>query len=95
MSADANAYAGLRRRLRAPEASNAPAENGRDAIPAAGQEGVVSYPVVGSGPSRGCASLARLAHDLLLKQYLNSEESKELSASMREKRRPDSETFGH
>ena len=43
----------------------------------------------------GVGGLARLAHDLLLKQYLNSEESKELSASMREKRRPDSETFGH
>ena len=48
-----------RRRLRALDGfKNASSENGRDAIPAAGREGVGAYPVVGSGPSRGCA-LAR------------------------------------
>jgi len=31
----------------------------------------------------------------LLRQNLKSEESQELSASFREKRKPDSSTFGH
>jgi naphthoate synthase len=43
----------------------------------------------------GVGGLSRMAHDLLLKGYLDSEESKELSASMRERRSPDTDTFGH
>ncbi|MBW2423755.1 MAG: enoyl-CoA hydratase/isomerase family protein [Deltaproteobacteria bacterium] len=43
----------------------------------------------------GVAGLSRMAHDLLLRPYLDSEESKELSASFGEKRKPDAETFGH
>jgi naphthoate synthase len=43
----------------------------------------------------GVGGLARMAHDLLLRTYLKTEESKELSASFRERRRPDSTTFGH
>lgn len=43
----------------------------------------------------GVGGLARVAHDLLLRQYLDTEESKELSASFRERRPPDPETFGH
>ena len=43
----------------------------------------------------GVAGLSRVAHDLLLRPYLDSEESKELSASFGEKRKPDPETFGH
>jgi naphthoate synthase len=43
----------------------------------------------------GVSGLARMAHDLLLRPYLNTEESKELSASFREKRQPDSNKFGH
>ena len=35
------------------------------------------------------------AHDLLLRQYLPSDESKELSKSFGEKRDPDPDTFGH
>lgn len=42
----------------------------------------------------GVGGLARLAHDLLLRQYLNSEESAELSAAFREKRSPDADKFG-
>ena len=42
----------------------------------------------------GVSGLSRMAHDLLLRPYLNMDESKELSASFREKRRPDSSTFG-
>ena len=54
-----------RRRLRAPEASNAPAEHGRDAIPAA-EERVAARRASHrpTHPARGCASLARLADDL-------------------------------
>lgn len=43
----------------------------------------------------GVSGLARMAHDLLLRPYLNTEESRELSASFREKRQPDSNKFGH
>jgi naphthoate synthase len=43
----------------------------------------------------GVSGLSRMAHDLLLKGYLGSEESNELSASMRERRPPDPDTFGH
>jgi naphthoate synthase len=35
-----------------------------------------------------------MAHDQLLRLYLNTEESKELSASFREKREPNSDKFG-
>jgi len=43
----------------------------------------------------GVSGLSRVTHDLLLRQNLKSEEAKELSASFREKRKPDSSTFGH
>ncbi len=42
----------------------------------------------------GVAGLARVAHDLLLRQYLESEESKELGAAFAGRRKPDPETFG-
>ncbi len=42
----------------------------------------------------GVGGLARVAHDLLLRTYLDSEESKELSAAFREKRKPDPDRFG-
>jgi naphthoate synthase len=43
----------------------------------------------------GVAGLARVAHDLLLRQYLDSEESKELGAAFGERRTPDPDKFGH
>ena len=43
----------------------------------------------------GVGGLGRISHDLLLRLYLDTDESKELSASMREKRKPDTDTFGH
>ncbi len=42
----------------------------------------------------GVSGLARMAHDLLLGGYLDSEESKELGAAFREKRSPDADHFG-
>lgn len=42
----------------------------------------------------GVGGLARLAHDVLLPQYLSSGESAELSASFRERRPPDTSKFG-
>lgn len=42
----------------------------------------------------GVSGLGRMAHDLLLRQYLESDESKELGKSFREKRAPDSDRFG-
>lgn len=43
----------------------------------------------------GVGGLARLAHDLLLRQYLDSEESHELGEAFGQKRTPDPEKFGH
>jgi naphthoate synthase len=43
----------------------------------------------------GVAGLARVAHDLLLRQYLESEESKELGAAFAGRRKPDPDKFGH
>ena len=43
----------------------------------------------------GVGGLARMAHDLLLRTYLDTEESKELSKSFAEKRAPDHDKFGH
>jgi naphthoate synthase len=43
----------------------------------------------------GVSGLSRISHDLLLPGYLKSEEAKELSAAFREKRKPDTDTFGH
>lgn len=43
----------------------------------------------------GVAGLARVAHDLLLRQYLDSEESHELSEAFAGRRAPDPEKFGH
>jgi len=43
----------------------------------------------------GVAGLARLAHDMLLRGYLDSDESHELGAAFAERRVPDPEKFGH
>ncbi|MEM6848092.1 MAG: enoyl-CoA hydratase-related protein [Pseudomonadota bacterium] len=42
----------------------------------------------------GVAGLSRVAHDLLLRQYLESEESAELGAAFGERRAPDPQKFG-
>lgn len=42
----------------------------------------------------GVSGLSRMAHDLLLRGYLNTEESKELSQAMAAKRKPDPSKFG-
>jgi naphthoate synthase len=43
----------------------------------------------------GVSGLSRVTHDLLLSQYLGSEEAKELNVSFNEKRKPDASKFGH
>src|SRR3954454_23804225 len=43
----------------------------------------------------GVGGLARLAHDLLLRSYLDSEESHELGDAFAQRRKPDPEKFGH
>lgn len=43
----------------------------------------------------GVSGLSRMAHDLLLRTYLDTQEHHELAASMAEKRKPNPETFGH
>lgn len=42
----------------------------------------------------GVAGLSRITHDMLLRQYLDGEESKELGAAFGEKRKPDPDKFG-
>jgi naphthoate synthase len=43
----------------------------------------------------GVAGLSRVTHDLLLRSYLDGEESHELGAAFAERRKPDPEKFGH
>lgn len=43
----------------------------------------------------GVGGLARMAHDLLLRGYLDTDESRELAASFAERRKPDASKFGH
>jgi naphthoate synthase len=43
----------------------------------------------------GVSGLSRISHDLLLRLYLDSEESHELGAAFSAKRKPDPEKFGH
>ncbi len=43
----------------------------------------------------GVGGLSRMAHDLLLRTYLKTDESKELSKAFAERRSPDTDTFGH
>lgn len=43
----------------------------------------------------GVAGLSRVAHDMLLRSHLESDESKELQKSFSEKRAPDATKFGH
>ncbi len=43
----------------------------------------------------GAAGLSRMAHDLLLRGYLETEESHELSRAFAERRNPDPDKFGH
>ncbi|RDK06500.1 enoyl-CoA hydratase-related protein [Cupriavidus lacunae] len=43
----------------------------------------------------GVSGLSRMAHDLLLRGYLNSDEHDELAAAFAERRKPDPSRFGH
>jgi naphthoate synthase len=43
----------------------------------------------------GVSGLSRVTHDLLLRDYLDTEESHELSAAFGERRTPDPSKFGH
>lgn len=43
----------------------------------------------------GVGGMSRVTHDLLLRTYLDTEESKELSRSFAKKEKPDSSKFGH
>ncbi len=43
----------------------------------------------------GVGGLSRMAHDMLLRGYLPTKESKELSAAFGERRSPNADTFGH
>ena len=43
----------------------------------------------------GVGGLARVSHDLLLRLYLDSDESKELGKAFGERRKPDAGEFGH
>lgn len=43
----------------------------------------------------GVGGLSRVTHDLLLRAYLDSDESKELRAAFGDRRKPDPSSFGH
>ena len=66
------------------------------AMEAAGRGSVALASIKASFNARhgGVGGLSRLAHDLLLRQYLNTEEAKELRDSFADRRPPDPEKFG-
>jgi naphthoate synthase len=43
----------------------------------------------------GVGGMSRMAHDLLLRQSLETEEAKDLAQSFKERRKPDASKFGH
>jgi len=43
----------------------------------------------------GVSGLSRMAHDLLLRGYLETDEAHELASSFAERRKPDADKFGH
>ena len=43
----------------------------------------------------GVSGLSRVSHDLLLRLYLNTDESHELGDAFRGRRKPDADKFGH
>ena len=43
----------------------------------------------------GVGGLSRVTHDMLLRAYLDSDESKELREAFGERRKPDPSSFGH
>jgi naphthoate synthase len=48
-----------------------------------------------SARTGGVSGFARVAHDLLLRHYLESDEAHELGSAFAEKREPDTDKFGH
>src|SRR5829696_4146646 len=48
-----------------------------------------------SARHNGVSGLSRLSHDMLLRLYLDTDESKELGEAFRARRTPDPEKFGH
>ena len=43
----------------------------------------------------GVSGLSRMAHDLLLRGYLESEENDEMAESFAQRRKPNADRFGH
>src|SRR6202040_4150952 len=64
-------------------------------IPERGPFALPSIKTAFSARHGGVGGLARLAHDLLLRSYLDSDESHELGAAFAERRKPDPHKFGH
>lgn len=58
-----------------------------------GPQALAALKVAFSSRHLGALGQARLAHDLLLTQYLTTEEAQELSASFSERRKPDQDRF--
>ncbi len=56
-----------------------------------GPQALAALKVAFSGRHLGALGQARLAHDLLLTQYLTTEEAREMSSSFSERRKPDPE----
>ena len=95
MSADEALALGLINRVVADEALKE--ETRKFALEVAGRGSFALASVKAAFNARhgGVNGLARMAHDLLLRGYLESEESKELARAFSERRPPNPQKFGH
>ncbi len=66
-----------------------------NALATRGTQALAAVKATFAARTGGVSGFARVAHDLLLRYYLESEESHELGAAFTEKREPDTDTFGH
>ncbi|MFN8533932.1 MAG: enoyl-CoA hydratase-related protein [Dehalococcoidia bacterium] len=65
------------------------------AIAERGSQALAALKISFAARTGQAAGISRMAHDLLLRYYLDSDESKELGQAFTERRQPDPRTFGH
>ena len=95
MSADEALALGLINRVVADEALKEETRKFALEVAERGSFALASVKAAFNARHGGVNGLARMAHDLLLRGYLESEESKELARAFSERRPPDPQKFGH
>ena len=66
-----------------------------EVLAARGSQALAAVKASFTARTGGVSGFSRIAHDLLLRHYLESDESRELGSAFGEKRQPDPDKFGH